>query len=238
MFNILDIIIVLFILMFGIIGSKRGIIKEVVSLVGIVLIFIISAIFSNSLGNFLCKYMPFFKFTGNIKGLVVLNVLIYKVIAFFIVFFILLGIYHLVMFFTKFLQKIVDSTIILSIPSSICGFIIGMVRGFIIILLILIALMVPFKDDDVYNGSKLKNFILYKTPLVSINISSYANGISDAFELGEKIATKKISTNEANLQLATNMLKLKVVDKHTMEQLIVLDKFKSVKGIEKIIGNY
>ena len=68
--SIIDIGIILFILCFILIGAKQGLIKTGVSLVALVIIFVISYVFKEHIGNFLCKYLPFFNFSGNIKGLV------------------------------------------------------------------------------------------------------------------------------------------------------------------------
>ena len=58
--NILDVAIILILIMFAIIGFKRGAIKEIVSLVGIIAVFIVSFSLKGILGNILCKWLPFF----------------------------------------------------------------------------------------------------------------------------------------------------------------------------------
>ena len=76
--NILDIVIVLILIMSAIIGFKRGAIKEIVSLVGIIIVFIVAFAFKGVLGNVLCKWLPFFNFAGNLEGVTVLNILLYR----------------------------------------------------------------------------------------------------------------------------------------------------------------
>ena len=66
--NLLDIIIILLLLMCAIIGFKRGAIKEIVSLVGLIVVFIVSFSLKGVLGNLLCKWLPFFDFAGNLSG--------------------------------------------------------------------------------------------------------------------------------------------------------------------------
>ena len=65
--NILDVAIVLGLAMSAIIGFKRGAIKEIVSLIGIIVVFIIAFSFKGVLGNVLCKWLPFFNFAGNLE---------------------------------------------------------------------------------------------------------------------------------------------------------------------------
>ena len=76
--SILDVIIILIILMFGAVGYKKGVIKEGVSLIGTILVFIISYMFKGVIGNELCKFLPFFNFSGKLEGLVSLNIIIYQ----------------------------------------------------------------------------------------------------------------------------------------------------------------
>ena len=54
--NILDVAIILILIMFAILGFKRGAIKEIVSLVGIIAVFVISFLFSKILKFLLIKY--------------------------------------------------------------------------------------------------------------------------------------------------------------------------------------
>lgn len=116
--NIIDIAIILMVIMFGIVGFKKGIIKEAVSLIGIILVFIISFYFKETIGNILCKFLPFFTFSGPLKGLVSLNILIYQLIGFLIIYSILSGVYTLILKVSGIFQKLVNMTIVLILPSK------------------------------------------------------------------------------------------------------------------------
>lgn len=238
MINIFDVIIILFLLLFCVLGFKRGVIREAVSLVGIIIVLILSFYFKDIVGNFLCKYFPFFNFSEEFEGLVTLNILIYQLAGFLVAFSILIGLYNIIMFATKIVQKLVNISIIFTIPSMLGGAVIGLIRGYIIVLLLLLALMLPLKNVDIYNESKLKDFILFKTPGISFDLSKYSLQIMDSIDLGKQIHDGKIDVNEANQELLDNMLELKIVDKHTIEQLVVLDKLKNVKNIDNILNKY
>ena len=58
------------------------------------------------------------------------------------------------------------------------------------------------------------------------------------YTLTEQVANEEISKNDANLKILDAMLEYKVVNKKTIEQLIVLDKLKGIKGIDKVIAKY
>ena len=60
--NIVDIIIIIFILLTGIVGAKRGFFKELVLCLGTILVFYLAYKFKDPLGNFLLLRMPMFDF--------------------------------------------------------------------------------------------------------------------------------------------------------------------------------
>ena len=66
--------------------------------------------------------LPFFNFGGIFKGVTVLNILIYELIAFFVVLAVLFVLLRIFTFFSFMIEKILDLTIILGIPSKILGF--------------------------------------------------------------------------------------------------------------------
>ena len=85
-FTIIDIIILLFLLMGALIGFKRGIIQSATIFLGIIFVIILSYYLKNPLSKLMYTYLPFFEFSGALKGVTVLNILIYEAIAFLVVF--------------------------------------------------------------------------------------------------------------------------------------------------------
>ncbi len=236
--NIFDIGIILFIIIFIIAGAKQGLIKSAISLVGIILVFAIAFYLKEPVGNFLCKYLPFFNFSGDLEGLVSINILIYQLLAFIIILALLLTIYGAATTISGVVQKIVNATIILKIPSALAGSVIGLIEGYIFAFVLLLLLVLPLKNFDLFNDSKLTNFILYKTPIVSEKTEGITKSIEDIYETADKAINKRIDTNEANLEIIDTMIKYDITTAHTVEQLVVLDKLKDVKGVEKIIKKY
>ena len=78
--SIIDILVVILFLAFIIVGYKQGVVRELISLVGIILIFYLAFLLKNPIGNILCNLFPFFKFIGTIEGMVSINILMYQVI--------------------------------------------------------------------------------------------------------------------------------------------------------------
>ena len=79
--NIVDIVILIFILFGGLIGWKQGFTKSLVNCVGYILIIVIAFVLKNPISEFFMMYLPFFDFFGLIKGLTVLNIALYEIFS-------------------------------------------------------------------------------------------------------------------------------------------------------------
>lgn len=236
--NILDIVIVLILIMSAIIGFKRGAIKEIVSLVGIIIVFIVAFAFKGVLGNVLCKWLPFFNFAGNLEGVTVLNILLYQLIAFLIIYSLLFSIYMIVMKISGVVQKLVHMTVILWLPSKIIGAVVAFITGYVMVFVVLLALLIPLKDTDMFKESKFANYVVYDTPILAGSAENISRSINEVYTLGEDLSKGDISKNEANLETMDILLKYKIVSPETARQLIVLDKLDGISGLDSVIKRY
>ncbi len=238
MLNVFDIGIILLLVMFIIVGFKNGAIRELFALVGIIVVFVLSYALKGILGNILCIVLPFFKITGVVEGLSVMNILLYQAIAFMIVFAILLTLYEILLKVSKIIQKIVNLTIILILPSKILGGIIAFVKGWIVLFAVFLCLMIPLKNAEIFTSSTMVNKIIYNTPVLSTHSSNFINSVEEIYNLEKQVSNKEISKNDANLKTLDLMLKHKIVDKKTVEQLVKLHKLDDVSNIESVLNKY
>ncbi len=236
--NILDIGIVLILIMSAIIGFKRGAIKEIVSLVGIIIVFIVAFAFKGVLGNVLCKWLPFFNFAGNLEGVTVLNILLYQLIAFLIIYSLLFSIYMIVMKISGVVQKLVHMTVILWLPSKIIGAVVAFITGYVMVFVVLLALLIPLKDTDMFKESKFANYVVYDTPILAGSAENISRSINEVYTLGEDLSKGDISKNEANLETMDILLKYKIVSPKTAKELVALDKLDGISGLDSIIQKY
>jgi uncharacterized membrane protein required for colicin V production len=236
--NILDIVIALVLIMSAIIGFKRGAIKEVVSLVGIIIVFILAFSLKGVLGNVLCKWLPFFNFAGNLEGVTVLNILLYQLIAFLIIYSLLFSVYMIVVKISGIVQKIVHMTIVLWLPSKLIGAVVAFITGYVMVFVVLLALLIPLKDTDIFKNSKFANYIVYDTPILASSSANISTSINEIYELGEDLSKGDISKNEANVKTMDILLKYKVVSAETARELVVLDKLDGISGLDKVIEKY
>jgi len=232
--NIFDIGIILLFIMFFIVGLKRGVIKEAVSFVAIILVFVLSFSLKGIIGNILCVLLPFL----SLDGFVTLNIFFYQLLAFILVFCVLLFIYEFSLKISKFLQKIVNLTIILWLPSKILGGVVSFLKGYVILYIVFLFLMIPFGGFSLFRESACINYMLYKTPVLSGYANSFVKPVQEVVTLSQNVNKNRISVNEANLEALDIMLKYNVVDKKTIESLQEVNKLDGVENIESVLNKY
>ncbi len=232
--NIIDVGIVLLILGFIIIGWKNGFIKMTVSSVGVIVVFIISYLFKNPIAEWLSLNLPFFHFFGFFKDVVILNVIVYQLLAFIIVFSALILVYSLVLRLSGLIEKILRATIILGIPSKVLGGVLGFVEGLFICCIILMILSLPVLNLPFMKESKLANEILTYVPVVTASTNNTNNAVKEIIVLKDKFNGSKDEFNEECLDI---LLKYKVIDYEYAYKLYKKGKL-DFKGSKKIIEKY
>lgn len=235
--NIIDIIIILFLILGAYIGFKQGFTKSLVSFLGILFVAIIAYFLKNPVSEFLMSFCPFFNFGGIIKGVTVLNIAIYEIIAFILVFSILIIALKVLLLTTGILETILKFTIILGIPSKILGSIVGIIKHYVIIFFVLYFLSMPnFVDVEFIKNSNYREPILRNTPLLS-NVAESTLKVLDEFKgLSDKY-TDTENSNEFNLETLDLFLKYKVVTVDTVKKLENNGKI-DIKGMDRVISKY
>lgn len=235
--NIVDILIIIFILLGASIGFKQGFTKSLVNFLGIIVVIIFAYLLKNPVSEFLMSIGPFFNFGGIIKGVTVLNIAVYEIIAFILVFTILMIILRVLLLATGVLETILKFTIVLGIPSKILGAVVGALKNYIIVFFVLYLLSMPnFVDVGFIKESNFREPILRNTPLLS-GIADSSLKVLDEFKgLSDKY-TNVENSNEFNLETLDLFLKYKVVTVNTVKKLDDSGKI-NIEGIETVIDKY
>lgn len=234
--NIFDVIIILFILSGAVVGFKRGLTRELVSLVSFFAIVILAFMLKNPISIFLYEHLPFFKFGGILKGVTVLNIALYEIIAFLIMVIILSVIFKILAIITNLFEKILKMTIILSIPSKIAGAVVGIIESYIWVFIVLYILSFPIFNIGILNESKYKNNILNNTPLLSGFIEPTMKVLDEFGDLKNKYETTE-NASEFNRETLDLFLKYDVVTVESVDKLIENDKLK-IDNVEEILNKY
>ena len=147
--SIVDIIIIALVVAYAIKGFIYGIIKEGVSFIGGILVFVAAYYLKNPVSVFMYKHFPFFNLGGMFDGISVLNVVIYELIAFLLVTSVLAIVLYLLVKLSNILNKILKLTIILDKPSKMLGMVLGVVEGAVITFVIVFSMSL-FNKTRVY----------------------------------------------------------------------------------------
>lgn len=230
--EIVDIIILVIILSFALVGLKRGVFQSLVAVLGFFVVIYLAYSFKNVFGDFFVLNLPFTKYAFVPGGSVMLNVVAYESIAFIVLLIILGVIYKLILIASGVFEKLLKVTIILGIPSKILGFIVGALEGFVIVYFGLFILTQPFVRINLFENSKYAEKILKDTPVLSgiaENSLLIANEIDDTIKSG--------SEENFDLKLTDLILKRKITSADVIQKLV--DKKKvDIVGLQEVIDNY
>ena len=232
--NIVDVIIILIIGLGSLVGFKEGFIKRTTSVVGLVLVVILSFILKNYLSVYFYENLPFFDLWGVFKGIQVLNIVFYEMVAFLIIASVLTIVYRVLLGITGIIEKILKATIILSIPSKILGFFVGFFEYYIWVYLFLFILTLPVFDiKDIYE-SKTAMFIITKTPILSKYTGKTLDIYNDLYNI---IDNRENKTNEqVNEEAMKLMLEYDIITTESARKLI--DRNKVIVNDDSFIENY
>ena len=214
--NIVDILIIVFILLGAFIGFRDGFTKALVNAIGVIVVTAIAYVLKNPVSEILMSFMPFFNF----GGITSLNIVLYEVIAFLLVFSILMIILKIVAVTTGIFETFLKFTIVLGIPSKILGAVVGAIKNYILVFFALYVLSLPtFASWSFINESSYREPILSKTPLLSVVAAQTVSVFDDFASLKDKYENSD-NTNEFNLETIDIFLKYKVVTPKTVNSLI------------------
>ncbi len=232
--NIFSVIVILLIISSGVIGLKKGFLKESVVFIGTILVYIISFLLKDKIGLVLCKWFPFFSF----DGLQTLNILVYQLIAFIFIATILFSIATIIFKLTGIIQKLVDITIILTLPSKILGFIFGILEGYIVMFLILIILAIPLRNAELFKESTVVTKIMYNSPILSKTLGGVPKTIEDILDVTTEIQKTDYNKNKVALDIMKIELDHNIISKEDTLDLIERGKLDKVQGIKSFVKNY
>ncbi len=231
--NIVDILIIVFILLGAFIGFRDGFTKALVNAVGVIVVVVIAYFLKNPLSELLMSFMPFFSF----GGITSLNIVLYEVLAFILVFSVLMIVLKIVAVTTGIFEKFLKFTIILGIPSKILGAVVGAIKNYILVFFALYILSLPtFASWEFISNSTYREPILSKTPLLSMVAEQTLSVFDDFASLKDKYEDSD-NTNEFNLETIDIFLKYKVVTPKAVNGLIDSGKL-NIDGIDNVLNKY
>lgn len=216
--NVVDVIIIALLILGGVAGFKAGVIKKLTDFIGMFVVIILAFYLKNYISVIMYENLPFFNFFGLINGIDALNILLYEVIAFLVIFIALLFVLKVVLMLTGLVEKILKATVILSIPSKLLGIVVGVIEMYVYLFLILVIASLPIFDSSFLKDSKMNNFILNNTPVLSGVSEEIIDIYGDVYNI---IDNRKNKTNEQlNEEILKVLIDKKVVTKESAKKLV------------------
>ena len=227
--NVVDVIIIALLILGGVAGFKAGVIKKLTDFIGMFVVIILAFYLKNYISVIMYENLPFFNFFGlaheldkikldEITPIDALNILLYEVIAFLVIFIALLFVLKVVLMLTGLVEKILKATVILSIPSKLLGIVVGVIEMYVYLFLILVIVSLPIFDSSFLKDSKMNNFILNNTPVLSGVSGEIIDIYGDVYNI---IDNRKNKTNEQlNEEILKVLIDKKVVTKESAKKLV------------------
>ena len=231
--NIVDIIILVFIVLSAFVGFSRGFFKQTIMFVGTILVICLSFIFKNPLSLFMYKNLPFFKFSG----LTSLNILLYEILAFIILIVVLSIVLVILVKITGIVEKIHKATIILAIPSKLLGMLVGIIESIVILYFALFILSLPIIKVPYLNESKYAKIIMNKTPILSSVCDNIMKTFDEISEFTEENLKLNFDVNKANKDILEIILKNRVATSDNVRYLVEKDKIK-IDNVNELLEMY
>lgn len=230
--TIVDALIILFILFGAFVGYSRGVVKQAVITIGLLLVVILSFVLKNPVSAAMYKFLPFASFSGLFENLTVLNIVLYEIIAFVLVFGILSTILIMLIRLSSIIERLIKATVIFEIPSKILGLILGLLEFYVIAFVIIFIISEPvFKIQELsfIDDSVIKPIILEKTPIISDMTKSTTNTFKSINSLVKD--RNNITDSDFNCKALNAMIDNKFLDKESAKYLYEKGKINTKCGI-------
>lgn len=221
---VVDIIIIIFILlgMYG--GWRRGLIKSIVNLVGLIAVIIIAYSLRYSVAEFLIDNMPFFNYLG-FEGLTTINILVYNMLAFIVIFVLLYCALNIIIALTGFIDTLLKFTVIWILPSKIGGAIVGFLETWVFIFVLLFALQSFNMTANWIIDSKVSNVILNHTPVLGNYLYGATNAARDIYSnINGYDKNDKSKITDLNLYILQTEISYGLITKEKAQELIDIGK--------------
>ena len=240
--NYFDIIFGIILIVFGIKGYKRGFFRETLNFVGLIVILYISFLLMAPIGNVLLKTLPFLSLSIIGVEMESLNIFFYQVLSFILLSIILYIIWNFILTITGLLSKIIGLNKLLRLPFRLLGAVVGVISGYVILFLILLVIAIPLNSRFTsYKDSKLKDHIINNKLLFTKEVVKLNDSINEIYDLTYVIDKdeKRLKHSDIyNAKVMDIMLKNRMVEKETIDELIKRNKIHTYGELNKILEKY
>ena len=134
---IVNAVIILFLVMGVYDGYKKGFIESIFKLVGFVVALVLAYMFKDKLSVILYTHLPFIKFGGLFRGVSVINILIYELIAFILIFVVAVLVVDLIVKTSGLVEAIMNIIPLFDFLNGVLGAVVGFLQTIIILFFVI-----------------------------------------------------------------------------------------------------
>jgi len=233
---LVSVLIISLLIIYAFKGFKEGALVGIVNFAGVVLVALAAFTLKTPISEILYTHLPFFDFNGIFKGLTILNIVIYELIAFCILASVLMILYTVILRTTKIIDRLIKATLILELPLKIIGIAVGFVEGVVVVFTILFVLLQINSTREYIENNDTAQNVLKNTPVLSEKSKPLSNSVNEIYEVAESYKDNT-NKNEANLKSLDILLKYKVLNPNTAKGLVVSGKL-NIDGADALIDKY
>lgn len=216
--GLVDVFIVLFIIMGGIVGFKHGAIREGTQFIGLFVVIVLSFMIKDKLMVMFYENLPFFNFFGIIRGIDAINILFYQLLSFLVIFIAFMFVLKVLIVVTGFVELLLKMTVFLSLPSKVLGIVVGALEYYVYLFIALYILNMPIFNLTFVNESNLGSKILEDTPILSSLVDDTVSVYADVWNI---IKTRDDKSNkEVNTLVLSTLLENKLITVESARKLV------------------
>lgn len=215
---VVNVVLLLFILLEVYSGYKKGFLESSVRFLGFIAAIIGAYLLKNPVSVFLYTHLPFFKLGGLFKGVSILNIIIYEVIAFVFVFILLLLVIKVIAKLTGLVDKVLSFLFFLGIPGRILGAIVGFVQAIVLLYFVVFF----FKFGCNFFGYTMKESladVIVDVPVLKKTFGSTLTSLDEITSLAIEYKDTK-NKEEFNDKAIVILLKYNVITEENLQILI------------------
>ena len=228
--------VIIFFLLVGIYtGYKRGFLETGVRFAGMIFALLGAFLFKNPISVILYTYLPFFKFGGIFKGVSVLNILIYELIAFILVFSVLMIVIKLICKITGLVDRILSFLFLLELPNRILGAVIGFLESFILLFFVCFGFKFGCKLFDFEVKESLADYVV-KVPILNDIFGDTLDALSEISGIVKEYDGTN-SKDEYNYMAMDILLKYDIITTSNASVLVESNKIK-INNFDELIKEY
>lgn len=163
-------------------GYKKGFLGTAIKLFKSVVALVFAYLFKGKLATYLSIHLPFFNLQGLFKGLDIVNVLIYELIAFVAIFAVVSLILKIIIDLFNIEERLFSLIVQLGIPNNLIGGIFGGLKSIVVIYFVLSIFTAVANFVNIDTGNSLGEYVL-NIPVLKNSFGGTLDSLDEISEL-------------------------------------------------------